>query len=99
MKSFIIRRWLLVAGSCLTAMLAFAPMAMPRSDAGKAAIPVNYLKQIRPILAQHCFGCHGPDEAARKGKLRLDLQSEAFAERKHGHAIKPANLTGSLVWE
>ena len=60
---------------------------------------VNYLREVRPILAQHCFQCHGPDEAARKGKLRLDLKSEAFAERKSGRVIAPGDLDGSLVWE
>jgi hypothetical protein len=61
--------------------------------------PVSYLREVRPILAQHCFQCHGPDEAARKGKLRLDLKDSAFAERKGAHVIAPNDPDGSLVWE
>jgi mono/diheme cytochrome c family protein len=64
-----------------------------------ASRPVSYLREVRPILAQHCFQCHGPDEAARKGKLRLDLKEHAFAERKGAHVIAPRDPDGSLVWE
>ena len=53
---------------------------------------VRFLNEVRPILAQHCFQCHGPDEAARKGKLRLDLKENAFAERDSKYVIAPGNL-------
>lgn len=33
---------------------------------------VSYNEDIRPVLAKHCFSCHGPDQAARQGDLRLD---------------------------
>ncbi len=38
---------------------------------------VNYRQQIQPLLAQHCYACHGPDEAARTAGLRLDDESVA----------------------
>src|SRR5947209_13524775 len=52
---------------------------------GAAAVPspVNaantpeYNRDVRPILAENCFACHGPDSAARKAKLRLDRRDEA----------------------
>jgi hypothetical protein len=71
----------------------------PARPATAESHPVSYLKEVRPILAQHCFQCHGPDEAARKGKLRLDLKENAFAERKGKHVIAPGKLQGSIVWE
>ncbi|HEV2392961.1 MAG TPA: DUF1553 domain-containing protein [Verrucomicrobiae bacterium] len=43
--------------------------------------PVDFNFQVRPILADHCFKCHGPDEKARKAKLRLDLPDTAYAVR------------------
>ena len=34
--------------------------------------PMDFSREVRPILSNYCFPCHGPDDAARKGKLRLD---------------------------
>ncbi len=38
---------------------------------------IEYNRDIRPILAENCFSCHGPDSASRKAKLRLDQQAAA----------------------
>ncbi|MDG1857070.1 MAG: PSD1 and planctomycete cytochrome C domain-containing protein [Verrucomicrobiota bacterium] len=38
---------------------------------------MRFNRDIRPILAEHCLHCHGPDSDSRKGKLRLDLESDA----------------------
>jgi mono/diheme cytochrome c family protein len=40
---------------------------------------IEYNRDIRPILAENCFACHGPDSAARKGDLRLDQRDAAVA--------------------
>jgi hypothetical protein len=42
---------------------------------------IDFSRQIRPILAENCFACHGPDDKARKAKLRLDTKDGAL-----GHA-------------
>jgi len=40
--------------------------------------PIDYTREVRPILLNSCYACHGPDEKARKGKFRLDLRDEAI---------------------
>ena len=43
---------------------------------------ISYNRDIRPILSDKCFACHGPDANKRKAGLRLDQQAGAYAELK-----------------
>lgn len=45
---------------------------------------VDFARVVRPVLASHCFKCHGMDEAARKARLRLDVRENAIAPAKSG---------------
>ena len=50
-----------------------------------AAEEIDYRRDVLPILSNHCWTCHGPDEKSRKAKLRLDAQDAAFTPRKNGN--------------
>src|SRR6516165_290929 len=50
---------------------------------------IAFNRDVRPILADKCFACHGPDKGKRKAGLRLDLESSALAERGDSAAIVP----------
>ena len=45
--------------------------------------PVDFNREIRPILSDKCFSCHGPDKKHRKGKLRLDLEEAPWYCRQN----------------
>ena len=42
---------------------------------------VDYNEDVRPILSENCFYCHGPDGNKRKAKLRLDVRADALAKK------------------
>ncbi len=53
-------------------------------DESPRAAKIEFNRDIRPILSDACFHCHGPDKNERKAGLRLDLREEAVKESKSG---------------
>ncbi len=49
--------------------------------------PVSFSQEVRPLLADRCFPCHGPDAATREADLRLDLRRSAVADRDGSRVI------------
>ena len=64
------------------------------APASAATRKIDFNRDIRPILSDNCYACHGPDEKARKAKLRLDVAESALAK----HAVVPRDLKKSELW-
>ena len=66
--------------------------------APKAPACIDYNHDVRPILSDRCYSCHGPDEGQRKTAMRLDHADGAFAELSGGgRPIVPGNPEESAV--
>jgi len=59
------------------------------------AAPVDYLREIRPLLSQNCYQCHGASQ--QKHGLRLDTAALAVKGGEHGPAILPGRSDASLL--
>ena len=85
----------------LGASLPLSGMTIASEDAPSQSptTKVDYNRDIRPVLSNHCYACHGPDEKKRKAGLRLDQSESALSALQSGHhALVPHDLEKSELW-
>lgn len=89
-------RVLFIGGGLLLLSPWFGTLAdQPRA----ASRPIDFNRDIRPILSDTCYTCHGPAKGARKAGLRLDTEEGAFADLDGHKAIVPGKLADSELWK
>ncbi len=76
---------------CIVLLFCFAA-------ANVGAAPIEFDRDIRPLLSDNCYQCHGPDEKARKAKLRLDQKESAFRVEDGVAVIKPGKSVESELY-
>jgi hypothetical protein len=59
---------------------------------------IRFNRDVRPILAENCFACHGFDPKHREGGLRLDTFAGATENRDGAHGITPGDVSKSDIW-
>ena len=64
-----------------------------------AADKLNFNRDVRPILSENCFACHGFDSKKREAELRLDTPEGAYTAKDGAYPIKPGDLAKSEVWQ
>ena len=73
-------------------------IAGPFASLQLAADEIRFNRDVRPILSETCFVCHGPDEAQLQAGLRLDLRDKAIAQSDSGQRRSFPVISMPAIW-
>src|SRR5262245_6322343 len=74
-------------------LVAAVQLGLSRADGPKAPDRVDFTRDVRPILQQRCYSCHGPEK--QRSSFRLDRKADALRGGESGRAIVPGKSADS----
>lgn len=97
------RKYVIALGALaiITILLTFLYLGGEEMNDSPGSETISYNFQVRPILSDKCYACHGPDANKREADLRLDIREEAYKALKENpgsHAIVPGKPNLSEVF-